>query len=130
MLSQQLRRSVQSIPANIAEGYGRYHYLDNIRFCYIARGSLEETFNHLVITHRINYMPDSTYLELVEEMKRLRQMLNGYIGFLKNSKIGEKDFPRNPLIREEADDYNAFLDGQNELPNNELIKNELPNNEE
>ena len=37
-LASQLRRSAQSIPANIAEGYGRYYYQDNIRFCYIARG--------------------------------------------------------------------------------------------
>ena len=43
-LNQQLRRSSLSIPANIAEGYGRFYYQDNIRFCYIARGSLEETF--------------------------------------------------------------------------------------
>lgn len=43
-LVDQLRRSVQSIPANIAEGYGRFYYQESIRFCYIARGSLEETF--------------------------------------------------------------------------------------
>lgn len=40
-MAQQIRRSTNSVPANIAEGYGRFHYQDNIRFCYIARGSLE-----------------------------------------------------------------------------------------
>ena len=45
-LSQQLRRAVQSVPANIAEAHGRYHYQDAIRFCYIARGSLDETLSH------------------------------------------------------------------------------------
>ncbi len=40
-MAQQLRRSVQSIPGNIAEGYGRYYYQESIQFCYIARGSLE-----------------------------------------------------------------------------------------
>ena len=39
-LTQQLKRPAQSIPANIAEGHGHYHFLDNVRFCYIARGSL------------------------------------------------------------------------------------------
>ncbi len=48
-LNQQLGRSSVSIPANIAEGYGRYYYQDNARFCYNARGSLEETLSHLVI---------------------------------------------------------------------------------
>ncbi len=41
-LIDQLRRSVQSIPANIAEGYGRFYFQEGVRFCYVARGSLEE----------------------------------------------------------------------------------------
>ena len=45
-LTSQLRRSVQSIPANIAEGYGRYYYTETVRFCYIARGSSKK---HTVI---------------------------------------------------------------------------------
>ena len=38
-LNQQLRRSALSVSANIAEGYGRFYYQDNVRFCYNARGS-------------------------------------------------------------------------------------------
>lgn len=45
-LNSQLRRSTLSISANIAEGYGRFYYQDNVRFCYLARGSLEETLSH------------------------------------------------------------------------------------
>ncbi len=41
-LVSQIRRSSKSVMANIAEGYGRYHYLDSLRFYYIARGSLTE----------------------------------------------------------------------------------------
>jgi len=39
-LSQQFRRSVQSVPANIAEGHGRFCFQETGRFCYISRGSL------------------------------------------------------------------------------------------
>ncbi len=46
VLKDQLRRSIQSIPANIAEGFGRYYYQEGVRFCYIARGSLTESKSH------------------------------------------------------------------------------------
>ncbi|HCL00522.1 MAG TPA: four helix bundle protein, partial [Candidatus Marinimicrobia bacterium] len=38
----QLVRAADSISANIAEGYGRFHYKENLKFCYYARGSFEE----------------------------------------------------------------------------------------
>ena len=55
-LVQQLKRSAQSIPANIAEGHGRYHFLDNVRFCYIARGSLTEVQSHLALARELGYL--------------------------------------------------------------------------
>jgi len=45
--TQQVKRATQSIPANIAEGHGRYHFLDNVRFCCMARGSLTEVQSHI-----------------------------------------------------------------------------------
>lgn len=42
IIGDQFIRSIDSIGANIAEGYGRYHYLDKIKFYYNARGSLLE----------------------------------------------------------------------------------------
>ena len=90
-LATQLRRSAQSIPANIAEGYGRYYYQDNVRFCYIARGSLEETVSHLILANKLGYISEDvlqSYLQLTNE---LRRMLNGYIAFLKRSKRGENE---------------------------------------
>ena len=58
-LNQQLRRSSNSIPANIAEGYGRFYYQDNIRFCYNTRGSLEETLSHLMMCYELKYIPET-----------------------------------------------------------------------
>ena len=45
----QIRRASCSILLNISEGYGRYHYLEHLRFLYIARGSLAETLSAFVI---------------------------------------------------------------------------------
>ncbi len=42
-VGKQVVRSADSVAANISEGFGRYHYKENIHFCYIARGSLLET---------------------------------------------------------------------------------------
>jgi len=45
-IGDQFLRSVDSIGANIAEGYGRFHYLDKVRFYYNSRGSHFEEFTH------------------------------------------------------------------------------------
>ena len=63
-LNQQLRRSSLSVYANIAEGYGRFYYQDNIRFCYNARGSLEEKLSHLVFCLEVDFIPETLYKEL------------------------------------------------------------------
>ncbi len=83
-LRDQLQRAAQSIPANLAEGYGRYHYPDQIRFCYIARGSAEETFTYLELAHRLHYIPDETHQRILQDLYRLKQMINGYIRYLRS----------------------------------------------
>jgi len=63
-LTQQLKRAAQSIPANIAEGHGRYHFLDNVRFCYMARGSLVEVQSHLSLARGLGYLPEDVFNRL------------------------------------------------------------------
>ena len=53
-LADQLRRASKSIPANIAEGHGRFYFRETVRFCYTARGSLSETENHLIAAKDLN----------------------------------------------------------------------------
>jgi four helix bundle protein len=113
-LAAQLRRAVQSIPANIAEGYGRNYYQETIRFCYIARGSLEETYSHLTIAHRLGYLTEKDYRGLVEDVQALRKSLNGYVGFLKRSKRGANEPGALPVIRETLADYQTHPD-ENDL---------------
>jgi four helix bundle protein len=78
-MAQQIRRSAQSIPANIAEGYGRYYYQDKVRFCYIARGSLNETLSHLILARDLVYISESLFTRLVRESESLVRLINGYI---------------------------------------------------
>lgn len=90
-LTQQLRRSAQSVPANIAEEYGRFYYQEGIRFCYIARGSLEETYSHLFLAYRLGYLSEETYQKSLNKINELRRMTSGYIAFLKQSKRGASE---------------------------------------
>ena len=109
-LSSQTRRSAQSVPANIAEGYGRFYYQENVRFCYIARGSLEETFSHLTLAKRLGYLSETDYAKINTEIQELRRMLNGYISFLKRSKRGANEPGANRSLREAPIPYTTESD--------------------
>ncbi len=87
-LSSQLRRSCQSIPANIAEGYGRFYFQEGIRFAYIARGSLEETRSHIFYAHEMKYISDEEYVIVNKQIEEIRRLINGYINYLKKTKQG------------------------------------------
>ncbi len=104
-LAQQLKRAAQSIPANIAEGHGRYHFLDTVRFCYIARGSLTEIQSHMALAHELGYLPDEIYKHMTVQAESIGKQLNNYIAYLKRSKQGEKDLPAGYTIHEEPESY-------------------------
>lgn len=58
---QQLRRAVCSITANIAEGYGRYHHKDKIKFYIMARGSSAEVQNFLIVAKDLSYVTEEEF---------------------------------------------------------------------
>ncbi len=104
-LNQQLRRSSLSVSANIAEGHGRFYYQDNVRFCYNARGSLEETLSHLTFTYEMKFIPEVVYKDFEKEGEEIDKMLNGYIGYLKQSKQGVNEPGANYSVREVPESY-------------------------
>jgi len=104
-LNQQLRRSSNSVPANIAEGYGRFYYQDNIRFCYNARGSLEEALSHLVMCYELKYVPKTLSDSLEQDGEKLTQLINGYIGYLKWSQQGQNEPGANRSVHEDIASY-------------------------
>jgi four helix bundle protein len=85
-LVDQMKRSSRSITANIAEGYGRFHYLDNIKFCRDARGSLNETFDHVTVAFDEKYINQETLTQMKQQFEKVLKLLNGYIGYLKKQK--------------------------------------------
>ncbi|MBU1013652.1 MAG: four helix bundle protein [Bacteroidetes bacterium] len=85
-LIDQMIRASRSVTANIAEGYGRFHYQENIQFCRQARGSLYELIDHLSVAHDENYIDEEAYRKAKLEILGIVKLLNGYIKYLKERK--------------------------------------------
>jgi four helix bundle protein len=86
-LTSQLRRSSRSVSDNIAEGYGRFHYQENIQFCRIARGSLHESLNQVITARDENYIEEDLLQQFRERFERTKAILNGYINYLVKTKM-------------------------------------------
>jgi four helix bundle protein len=85
-LTLQLSRSSRSIGNNISEGFGRFHYQENIQFCRIARGSLTETLDHCIIAFDESYISQDELLEVRKIYNKTLLLLNGYIKYLNTKK--------------------------------------------
>ena len=82
-LTGQIRRAATSIPANIAEGWGRGSTKEYIQFLLVARGSLLELETHLVISQKLNYVKEEQFEDLKMQTRRIGRMLNGLIQALR-----------------------------------------------
>jgi four helix bundle protein len=82
-LSDQIIRSSRSIGNNIAEGHGRFHYIDESRFLTNARGSAAETIDHLIIAFDNKYIDEDKLNTLKSDCEECMRMINGYIAYLK-----------------------------------------------
>jgi four helix bundle protein len=78
-LTSQARRAPSSIPANIAEGYGRQSSASYGQFLKVARGSLKELETHLLLAERVGVAPPESCLQALEQADELRKMLGGLI---------------------------------------------------
>ena len=85
-LSDQMIRASRSSTACIAEGYGRYHYQENIQFCRQSRGSLYELIDHVNVALECEYLDNNHAESLIQETKTAIRILNGYIKYLKGRK--------------------------------------------
>ena len=85
-LGYQLVKAADSIGANIAEGFGRFHFKENKQFARISRGSLYETRHWLRRAYKRKLLNDGETKELQELLEELAPRLNAYIGSIGKNK--------------------------------------------
>ena len=84
IMGDQFIQSIDSIGANIAEGFGRYHYLDKNKFNYNARGSLIESIHWLELLTERDIIKKEKSTKLLDKLHQLGIKLNNYITTTKN----------------------------------------------
>jgi four helix bundle protein len=87
-LTSQIRRAATSIPANIAEGWGRGSTGEYVQFLTVARGSLMEVETHLIVACNLQLLSALALAPLSKEIEEIGKMLNALIGALKSRKTG------------------------------------------
>ncbi len=85
-LSDQMIRSSRSATNCIAEGYGRFHYQENIQFCRQSRGSLYELIDHVDTSLECEYIDEKYSEKMIKKIINAIRTLNGYIRYLKHKK--------------------------------------------
>ncbi len=80
-LSDQIRRSVVSVPSNIAEGHGRNSDNEFIKFLYISRGSLLELETQIEICFRLNYITALQRNDIMDTISQVTKMINALITY-------------------------------------------------
>src|SRR5437588_9858092 len=82
-LASQIRRASVSLTNNIAEGHGRWHFLDHIKFILQARGSLEELVDDVNVCEDEKYLSAPEILDLKQQGSHVRKLINGYLRWLR-----------------------------------------------
>ena len=92
-LASQMRRAAVSTTSNIAEGYGRFHYQENIQFCRISRGSLYEIQDHLITCLDNAYISGEVFEHATGLSEDAIRVLDGYIRYLKRQSKASQRAP-------------------------------------
>lgn len=78
-LISDMRRSANSVIANIAESHGRYYFADKVRVLYTARGEAEETRSHIRVSFGRNYISKDEFEYLDKNYEELCKGISAYI---------------------------------------------------
>lgn len=97
---------------NIGEGYGRYHYLDSLRFYSIARGELNETLARVIDANVLGYIAHPEFETLYKLIRQAEQTLNGYMNYVRRQRAGAQEFG-DRAVREDQEDYDFTKSNDN-----------------
>lgn len=78
-ITNQLIRSGSSSTANIAEGFGHFHFANKIRFYRQARGSITEIQSFLILAKDLGYLDEGSFDKLWKQAKKCERLINGLI---------------------------------------------------
>ncbi len=78
-IGKQLVRAIDSVAANLSEGFGRYHFREKTHFSYYSRGSLYESKTWLTKANNRNILDDETFKNLISKIDIIGIKLNNYI---------------------------------------------------
>jgi four helix bundle protein len=104
-LVDQIIRASRSVTANIAEGFGRFHYQEFIQFCRQGRGSLCELKDHLIVACEESYITEQELKELHEEIESCLAVLNGFINYLGRAKQQNSGVKEPEIVYSITDNY-------------------------
>jgi four helix bundle protein len=107
-LGRQIRRAAVSLTNNMAEGHGRFHYPDQIRFFLHSRGSLQELVVDLNVCLEEKYLSSDEVTRLKEQSHSVLNLINGYLRYLRER--------RSLTVRESDEAVPALIAELDEIP--------------
>ncbi len=111
-LYAQIRRSSKNVTGNLAEAYGRYHYLDSLHYYSIARGELNETLAHLIDAYVLGYIDQSGFEALYQLIRQTERTLNGLMSYVRRQKAGAQEYGERKIHEPESGYEPAWMEDQ------------------
>ena len=113
-LYSQIRRASKNVTGNIAEAYGRYHYLDSLHYYSIARGELNETLSRLIEAKVLEYIAQPEFELLYQLIRKTEQTLNGYMSYIRRQRAGSQEYCDKKIHEDQANYSIPILENEDE----------------